>query len=59
MNAEKSKQQAQKDTKNDEVAPARICKKTNNANVSNLAKKNNEVVNKTIAKNKANKRLNI
>ena len=39
MNAEKSKQQAQKDTKNDEVAPARICKKTNNANMSNLAKK--------------------
>ena len=42
-----------------EVAPARMCKKINNANMSNLAKKNNEVVNKTIAKNKASKRLHI
>ena len=35
----KSKQQWQKYAENEEVAPARICKKTNNANVSNLAKK--------------------
>ena len=35
----KNKQQRQKYANNEEVAPARICKKRNNANVSNLAKK--------------------
>ena len=55
----KIKEQRQKYAKNEEVAPARICKKTNNANMSNLAKKSNEAMNKTIVKNKASKRLHI
>ena len=59
MNAEKSKQQAQKATKSDEVTPARTCKKATNANMNNCEGKHNEAINKTIAKNKASKRLHI
>ena len=59
MNAEKSKQQAQTATKSDEVTPARTCKKATNANMNNCEGKHNEVINKTIAKNKASKRLHI
>ena len=59
MNAEKSKQQAHTVTKNDEVAPARTCKKTTNANMNKCEGKHNEAINKTIAKNKASKRLHI
>ena len=59
MNAEKSKQQAQTVTKNDEVTPARTCKKATNANMHNCEGKHNEAINKTIAKNKASKRLHI
>ena len=55
MNAEKSKQQAQTATKNDEVTPARTCKKATNTNVNNCEGKHNEAINKTIAKNKVNK----
>ena len=57
--AKKIKQQRQQYAKNEEVAPASTCKKINNANISNLAKKNNEVMNKRIVKNKASKRLHI
>ena len=55
MNAEKSKQQAQTATKNDEVTPARTCKKATNTNVNNCEGKHNEAINKTIAKNKSSK----
>ena len=57
--AKKIKQQRQQYAKNEEVAPARICKNTNNANMSNLAKKSNEAMNKTIVKNKTSKRLHV
>ena len=51
----KIKQQRQKYAKNEEVTPARICKKRNNANVSNLAKKSNEVmINKKTQKSQEN-----
>ena len=59
MNAEKSKQQAQTATKNDEVTPARTCKKQKYANVNNREEKINEAMNKTIVKNKTSKRLHI
>ena len=53
-----SRQNDNKVTKDEEVATARACK-TKNVNVSRLPKKNNEAINKTIAKNNTTKQLHI
>ena len=53
-----SRQNDNKATKDEEVAPARACK-TNYANVSCLPKKTNEAIDKTIAENNTTEQLYI